>query len=719
MNKHEDNVHLDTPVDVSEDANTPVSPHPTVHNVAEFLKALGTRRSISSILGASGKTGDNFTVKNCSEALAAFNYKSSFGVISMNTWDKSWAPMMAQKNDGSWVIVSSFEKNDFVKVFDTSSKHNLVEESWADFRSQFSGFVILAKKLTNEELKRNRGHWFFSAFRSSRWLYAQVLIAALVSNFLALTTSIFTMTVYDRIIPNSAIESLYALSVGVVAALFFDFIIKNLRARFIDLASKRADLQVSRKLFNRILDFNASERTQNTGSLAAIVKEFETLREFFTSSTVVILIDLPFIFFFVYVISLIAGPIAYVPLLAVPLVLLVGLIIQPFLARVTDAGASSGRSKQSVLVETYSGLETIKSVGSGSLMRDRYQEALRTQSDTGAKAKGLSQLLINFAASVQQYAQIGIIFWGVFLVRDGEISQGGLIAAVILGGRALAPLGQLANILSRANGARTAYKSLNKLFQNSVTFSQNLSISKAQVDGELEFVNVTYQHDPKSPPALLDFNIKIKAGEKVAIVGKMGSGKSTLVRLLHGALHPTNGSVLIDGIDVRHIDPADIINNVGVSQQDAWLMSGTIRENLQVGFHQYSDEHLINISQIATAHEFIKGLPSGYDTELKEKGGGLSGGQKQALSIARSMIHSPKILIMDEPTSSMDQNNEKLLVTNLKSYLKDKTFVAVTHRNAILTICDRVLVLDQGKLIADTTPEKLGIKTSGSANESK
>jgi len=541
-------------------------------------------------------------------------------------------------------------------------------------------------------------------------LYFQVLLAALISNFLALTTSIFTMTVYDRVIPNSAIESLYALSIGVLFALGCDFIIKMLRSRFIDVASKRADLIVSRKLFDRILSFDANERKQSTGTLASIVKEFETLREFFTSSTLVVIVDLPFVFFFVYVISLIAGPLGYIPLVCVPLVFLAGLVVQPFLAKTVREGMNSGYNKQSILVETLNGLETVKSSGAGPLMRSRYQDALSAQSDTSGKAKGLSQFIVNFAASVQQYAQIAIIFYGVFLIRDGEITQGALIAAVILGGRAMAPLGQLANVLSRANNALSAYRSLSKLFQKGKDFSaEGNSISRGILDGEIEFKNVAFQYDELSEKIIDSLDLKIPFGQKVALVGKMGSGKSTVAKLISSSLLPTQGSILFDGVDIRQLDTEDLQRNVGVMPQEPWLFSGTVRENLQVGFPEYSDDHILSIARIGGVDEFVSHLPDGYDTVLREKGAGLSGGQKQAISLSRALLHNPNIVILDEPTSSMDQNSEAQIVERLNKFSEGKTLLIITHRNALLAICDRILVMENGKIISDNTPEELGV----------
>jgi ATP-binding cassette subfamily C protein LapB len=675
-----------------------------------LMRDHGVRKSAAAIRDAVDIPHDIFSAREAVSALSSLGFKASFGGLKLKHMKQELLPLIAFKKNGEAIVISDIE-DDHVSVTETSGKNVVTKLALNDFKESFSGYVILAKSLNQREKDERSGHWFFSAFRKSKWLYIQVMIAAMVSNFLSLTTSLFTMTVYDRIIPNGAFESLIALSIGVVIALGFDFLIKSLRARFIDTASKRADLEISRRLFDRILTLTPVEQRQKTGAMAGTVREFETLREFFNSSTLVILIDLPFVFFFIYVIYLIAGPLAYVPLAAVPLVIIVGLGIQPFLSRITKGSVESGMNKQAVLVETLNGLETVTATGSGKLMRKRYEDALNDQSDSGNKIRALSMFIVNFAASVQQYAQVAAIFFGVYLIVEGTITQGALIGAVILGGRTMSPLSQLANTLSRVNGALTAYRNLSKLIGTNFNKSNELApISRPSLDGEIEFKNVSFKFDGANQPILDNLSFKIPAGQKVALVGKMGSGKSTLSRLVAGILEPTDGAILIDGIDVRQIDPADLRKNVGIMLQDSWLFSGTIRENIQMGFNEYEDDYVLDICKIAGVDDFVGAHPKGYDLEVKERGVGLSGGQRQTINLARSLLHSPQILLLDEPTSSMDQATEKKVVKSLQSACSDKTMLIVTHRNPILSIVDRVFILENGKIIADQTPEQLGMK---------
>ena len=676
-----------------------------------FLRQHGVRKSVASVHDAVESPHDNFTPREAVSALSKLGFKSSFGSIKFKQLTPDLFPLIAFLKNGEAVLLQSLSENGNIQTTLHVDKDKVVELETDKFQKEFSGYVILAKELTKREKIEQGGHWFFSAFRKSKWIYVQVMIAAMVSNFLSLSTSLFTMTVYDRIIPNGAFDSLIALSIGVVIALGFDFLIKSLRARFIDIASKRADLEISRTLFNRILSLTPTEQRAKTGAMAGTIREFESLKDFFNSSTLVILIDLPFVFFFIYVIYLIAGPLAYIPLIAVPLVITIGLGIQPFLARITKGAVESGMNKQAILVETLNGLETVSATGSGNLMKKRYEDALNNQADSGNKIRALSMFIINFASSVQQYAQIGSIFFGVYLVVAGEITQGALIGAVILGGRTMSPLSALANTMSRANDALTAYRNLSQLIGKKFNQATNLSpISRPAFIGEIEFKGVSYKFEGASQPTINNLSFKIPAGQKVALLGKMGSGKSTFSRLVAGIYEPTEGSILIDGVDVRQIDLADRRKNVGIMLQDSWLFSGTVRENIQMGFNEYDDDHLLRVCKIAGVDDFIGSNPKGYDLPIRERGIGLSGGQKQTINLARSLLHDPQILLLDEPTSSMDQASEAKIVSELKVACKDKTMMIVTHRNPILRIVDRVFVFENGSIVADQTPEQIGVK---------
>ncbi|MEI4234186.1 type I secretion system permease/ATPase [Roseovarius sp. D22-M7] len=701
---------LPEPEDAQEETKTPEqhNEHSLLLSVQHLLRENGQNYSISAIRDLPDLTQDMFNPKDAVSALVNTGFVASAGELKVKEITQGHCPLIAFTKLGEAFLITRVEGADNLRV--VWPTQNFAEEtiSRKELTNQCAEFVILALKKPELKSNSSKSNWFWGSFKQSKWLYTQVLLAAAVSNFLGLSTSLFIMVVYDRVVPNEAIESLIALTVGVLLALGFDFIIKTLRGNFIDRAGQRADARMSRLIFDKLLNMHLDKRKNKSGALASVVREFETLREFFTSATLVAVVDLPFIFFFIWVISMIAGPLALVPLVAVPLVIITGVIIQPLLARIASGSMETGMSKQAVLVETLNGLETVQATGSGRLMRKRFEEAAASQSELGLKNRLLSQFAINSAASIQQLAQIMIIFYGVFLIQEGTVTMGALIAAVILSGRTLAPLTQLASALSRANGARQAYKTLNALMQDDDgEDATKQRLSRPVLNGEIEFKNVSYTFPGSKSPIIRNLSLKIPAGQKVALVGRMGSGKSTFARLAAGLIEPTEGSVLIEGVDQRQIDKSDLRRNIGVMLQETWLFSGTLRENIQMGYFEYSDQHILNIAKISGVDDFIAGHPSGYDLPLKEKGEGLSGGQRQSINLARALLHEPNLLILDEPTSSMDTATENSILDRLKFWLKNRTLIVVTHRNSLLKLVERVLVFDQGDIASDTTPERL------------
>jgi ATP-binding cassette, subfamily C, bacterial LapB len=675
--------------------------------VQQLIQLGGLTFSIGAIRDLGDLKGSNFEFNAALSVLSNLGYKSSFGKIKINKLKPSHCPCIAFDKDGCALVIESIFENGDVKVNYFSELAQNEDITLKNLGQHINGYFIIAKKVPS--LNKGKNDWFWGSLSKSKFLYFQVIIAATLTNFLGLSSSIFIMVVYDRVVPNEAIESLIALTIGVLIALSFEFIIKTLRAQFVDRASKKADQRMSRLIFDKILNMRLDTGSKKSGALASVVREFDTLREFFTSATLIAVVDLPFVFFFIYIISLIAGPLALVPLVAVPLVILSGLIVQPFLAKLAAGSMQTNMSKQSVLVETLNGLETVQATGCGQLMRQRFFEASNAQSDFSLKSKMYSQFAINSAASIQQLAQVATIFFGVFLIQDGTITMGAMIAAVILGGRTLSPLSQLASAMSRANSARQAHRSLSELMRDdpSSTRSNSIKLSRPDLQGTIELKNVSYSFPGSKIPIIKDLSLKIPAGQKVAILGKMGSGKTTFARLLSGLIEPTEGAIMIDGVDIRQIDSSDMRRNVGVMLQKTWLFSGTIKENLQIGYYEYGDDYLLNISKIAGVDDFVSITQSGYDLMLGEGGQGLSGGQLQSINLARAMLHDPNVLILDEPTSSMDTGTEKAVISRLKDWANKRTMIMVTHRNTILELAERVLVIEGGSILMDTTPERL------------
>jgi ATP-binding cassette subfamily C protein LapB len=552
-----------------------------------------------------------------------------------------------------------------------------------------------------------RDHWFFGPILKNKKLYIQVMVASAFINVFALFSAFYIMVVYDRIIPNNAIESLIVLTIGILVIVLFDFLMKVLRGLYTDKASAMVDIEVSDNLFERI-SRNEQLISQKTGAVAAVIKDFDSLKDFIASASFVAFVDLPFIILFLFVLYSIGGPVAAVPAVIVILVIVVGLIIQPVIRKLTYNAAQDGQSKQSVIVEVLSGMETLKTLQGIGMLRDRWVNSVDRQGITSAKSKFWSQLTSNFSQSGQQLSQVGIVVYGVFLIAEGSLTMGSLIACVILSGRTLAPLGQVSNLLGRFNQALTSFSNFGQLMQQPVReMERSNQVRLDSVKGSITMTNLSLTYPEQKEAVIKQLNLSIAAGEKIAIVGKIGSGKTSLLRVIAGLYDSSEGSVKIDNSDVRHMHPDDLRKHIGVVMQIPLLFSGTLKDNLLMGNPEASDEEIVKAAKIANVDEIASNLPNGYDTVLSEGGRELSGGQRQAICIARAFVGDPTIIIMDEPSSAMDSGSEQQLLNDLKGVLADKTLILITHRGTLLSLVDRVIVFDSGRILADGPKEKV------------
>lgn len=543
--------------------------------------------------------------------------------------------------------------------------------------------------------------WLMDPIRQAKGIYVQVALAAAMINLFSLATSLFSMTVYDRVVPNNATESLIALSIGIAIVLIFDFLLKSLRGYFIDLAGQKIDRTVGAAIFQRLLTMRMESRKGSAGAFAGLLREFETLRDFFASATLAAIVDVPFIALFLIVIALIGGKLVLVPLLMVPLVILVGWLTQPALARLSASGMGQGLSKQGVLVETISGLETVKSSSAGPMLEQRWATAVEAHADSSMRQRLIAAIAVNTAGFAQNFAYVGVVVFGVSLIAEKELTMGGLIACSILAGRCVAPLAQIASLLTRFSHTRTAYRQLNELMQAGGEVREGGAyLRRERLNGSIEFKNVIFRYPGSTVRALDDVSFRINPGEKVAILGRVGSGKSTITRLILGLYEPTEGAVFIDDTDVRQIHPDDLRQNVGAVLQDVFLLSGTVRENITLGNPAIDDEEVLRAARISGVHDFVGALPNGYDIRLSDRGEGLSGGQRQSIAIARALTGKRPILLFDEPTSSMDIQSENALIGRLAAELAGRTAIIVTHRASMLKLADRVIILDRGKVVA-------------------
>jgi len=651
------------------------------------------------------------------EAADSLGYDVQVGRIDPALPSLPPLPAVCYTQEGTAVAVLAQETETMVLMVDPELSDKPVQTELSELMTRLNGETLsllrrvmpsVAGDPPSPAASSRHGHWFWGPVIRMRWVYLQVALAALLVNVFALASSVFSMIVYDRVIPNNATDTLIALLIGVTIIFVSDFVIRTVRGYFLDLASSKADAAIADALFEQVLDAQMHTRRGSSGALASTMKEFESIRDFLTSATLTTFIDIPFSILFLVVIWLIGGPMAYVPLTAIPIMILAGLLVQPQLKKLMQESQQDGHHKHAILVETLSGLETIKSLGAGALMRRRWQEAVVHQSNIGLKSRMLAQLATNIANASQQFVQVGVVALGAFLVRDGQLGFGAIIACTILSGRAIAPIAQITQLLTRMNQTLVSYRALSQLMhQEREHVLGKVYMSRPDFKGGIEFRNVTFTYPGATRPTLNAISFQINPGDKVAIVGKVGSGKTTISKLILGLYQPDSGTVLMDGVDVRQIDPADLRRELGVVLQEVWLIGGTVKQNIALGGHYPTDEEILYAAQVAGVDDFVRQHPEGYGLRLGERGEGLSGGQRQAISIARALLGKPKILLFDEATSAMDMGAEAFLLQRLSQEIGDKTFVTITHKASLLQVVNKIIVIDQGRVAMQGTPDQL------------
>lgn len=548
-----------------------------------------------------------------------------------------------------------------------------------------------------------RQHWLTNALLPFWRSYLQVALAALFINLLALASPLFVMNVYDRILPNNAISTLWVLAIGVSGAIFFDLLLKTVRAALIDYAGRRADIKLSYLLFEKILNATLASRPISTGEYASRVTQYEFVREFFTSNTIGVVIDTMFVFIFLIVIYMVAGWAVIIPTLAFVLSLGIGLVTQHRIGRRVAAASNEAAMKQSLLVETISTIETVKALSAERSLLRKWNELAKKASLTSEEIKQLSAAAANSTQFVQQLVSVGIVIAGAYEFSKGNMSSGAIIAAVMLSGRTVAPMGQIAMTLSRMRQAILSLRILNTIMEQPEDRPLGAGFVNREVtNGSFAFRGVDFTYPGSDQRVLNNLNISVQPGERVGIIGRIGSGKTTIGRLLGGLYPPDAGSLVIDGIDIRQYHPAAVRVAVAVASQSADLFSGSVKENLLMGRGDATDEEIIAVAKQTGVDEFVSRHPRGYDMPVGERGNNLSGGQRQAMAIARLLLARPKIVFLDEPSGAMDLASERQLITKLSSaFDRDTTIVISTHRYSMLDLIDRLIVLEHGRVVAD------------------
>jgi len=521
-------------------------------------------------------------------------------------------------------------------------------------------------------------------------------------NVFALASPLFIMNVYDRVVPNHAMETLWVLVSGVLIIFAFDLILRVLRGYFIDTAGRRVDIELSAMLYEHVLGIRMVDRPASVGAFANHLDEFESIRNFITSATVTTFIDLPFVILFLLVIWFVGGVIVVVPLIAIPIILIYALVLQPFIKAAVKRVSHGSAQKNATLVESLVGIETIKLLDAESQQQHKWEQAIEFISRWAIRSRLLSASVVNAAVFLQQLSTIGVVAYGVYLISTGSLSLGGLIAAVILSSRVLAPMAQVANLTTHYHQVTTALKTIGSIMQlPSERQEDKAYLTRPKILGEIEFDKVSFSYPQQPSPALNNVSLKIAPGEHVGIIGRTGSGKSTLGKLIAGLYEGNSGFVRVDGLDVRHIDPSVLRSHIGYVTQEVMLFDGSMRDNITFGSKPVSDEQLIQVAEISGVMATIRKHPDGFDMHIGERGSGLSGGQRQAVAVARAILHDPPMIILDEPTTSMDNATELALKQSLKPYLQGKTLILITHKSSMLELVDRLIVLEDGRVIAN------------------
>ena len=577
-----------------------------------------------------------------------------------------------------------------------------------ELEALYVGYLFLVKQEYRGDmgldvhLHDNKSHWLWQTVKDSAPIYRDALIASVLVNLFALVSPLFIMNVYDKVVPNLAFDSLWVLAIGAGIAYIFDLILRQLRSYLIDVAGKKVDIIVSSKLFAKAIGIPLEKRSPSVGGMAKQLGEFDSIRDILTSATITTLVDLPFAFFFLTIIYIVAGDLAIIPLLGGIIIIGYTLIMQPKLKAAIDESNKFSGLKHGHLIESLASIESIKSSGAEGLVQKSWQQMIGHTANWQLKSKKITTSVTNVATFVVQTSVIFVVILGVYRVAENEISMGGIIAAVILSSRAISPMAQLAGLMTRGNQTASALRQLDELMTQEDEFeNKGHLVSRQRLMGQISAHHMGFSYPGAERPILHPLSINIAPGERVAIIGRNGSGKSTLAKLLVGLYKPTKGSLTYDGLDSEQIHPSDLRRNFGYLPQDITLFHGTIRDNILFGTRQVTEHQLIRAVQLSGVNLFTNLESEGLDQQVGEGGRALSRGQRQTISLARATLNDPPVLLMDEPTASLDARAEKQFIHAMHNVSKDRTLLLITHKMHLLNLVDRIIVLDRGHIVAD------------------
>lgn len=623
-------------------------------------------------------------------------------------------PAVLLLDEGQAAVLLKIEDNQCHLIFpETGTGETIL--SIEEVEEQYIGYLLFVqtmhdfeKRAESDKYIHRPRNWFWGTLWKFKRYYMQVMLASLFINLFALASPLFIMNVYDRVVPNNALETLWVLAIGVIIVFIFDFLLRTLRGLFIDLAGKKVDTILASSLFEQVLGIKMLEQAESTGVQANHMRDFENVRDFFTSATVATIVDLPFVLLFLWFILMLGGPLVFIPLLAIPLVIIAAILLSIPLNRAVGKSFVGGAQKNAIVIEALNNLEVIKSSTAEGAMLSRWEKYVGITAKAGIESRFYSMLAVNLCMVMTYVVSAVTVIFGVYRIEDKFLTVGGLIACTILAGRAMAPLSQVTSLLTRYQLTKYSLDALNKLMQKPLDRPEKQKfLHRPSFQGEIEFEDVVFRYPGQELDLFKEVSFKINAKEKVGIIGGMGSGKTSLIKLLIGFYPPSSGAIRIDGTDIAQIDPADLRRYTGYVPQDPKLFFGTARDNISMKAPWADDIEILNCARISGADRFISRHPAGYDIPIGENGKGLSGGQAQTITIARSLLTSPSILLFDEPTSCMDNSTEQLFLNNMKQYVANKTLILVTHKMSLLQMVDRLIVLQAGKIVADGPKAKV------------
>ena len=624
-------------------------------------------------------------------------------------------------NDNTCILESFSDDRTKVKIIYPEGDGS---EEWVgldELNEEYLGFGFLLKKRFQYSISHSRKleikskHWFWDTLKLSFPIYRDVLWASLLINLFVLATPLFTMNVYDRVIPNNAEETLIIFTMGIVFVYLLDISLKFTRGYMLELAGKKSDIIMSSIIFEKVLNLKLALHPKSVGSFANTLKNFESVRSFFTTATMTAIIDLPFVLIFLSVIYYISGFLVLVPIVTIIIILTYALLIKKPLKESIESSHEASAKKNAILIETLQNIETVKTMSMNGKQQWEFEESTGEIAEKSLKTRMLSSSIPYITNLLIQLNTVAVVFFGVYLIKDFELTMGGLIATVILTSRAVGPMGQAASLITNYSDARSSYDALSSIISQEMERPEEEEfVERPNFSGKIEFRNVTFSYPDSEVPALKNVSFIINPGEKVAIIGKIGSGKSTIEKLILKLYEPTEGSILIDDIEISQIDPADLRRSISYVPQDINLFRGTIKENIISSDLHPDIGDIVYAAQISGVDDFVREHPRGYEMLVGERGAGLSGGQRQSVGVARALMQKSSIILMDEPTNAMDQTTESQIIRKLKYEFKKETIILVTQKMGILDLVDRVIVMNNSTVLLDDKKKvviaKLGAK---------